>query len=34
MTTARWAMPGHDAHETERSIDKAPGDSQAEKPTK
>jgi len=34
MTTARWAMPGHDARETERSIDKAPGDSQAEKPTK
>lgn len=34
LTTARWAMPGHDAHETERSIDKAPGDSQADKPTK
>ena len=32
MTTARWAMPGHGAHETERSIDKAPGDSQADKP--
>ncbi|MBE7371558.1 inorganic diphosphatase [Dermacoccus abyssi] len=32
MTTARWAMPGHSADETIRSIDKAPGDSQADKP--
>ena len=33
MTTARWAMPNHDAHETARSIDKTPGESQADKPT-
>ncbi|MDE9366900.1 inorganic diphosphatase [Luteipulveratus sp. YIM 133132] len=32
VTTARWAMPAHDSHDTERSIDRSSEDSQAAKP--
>lgn len=32
VTTARWPLPGHDADDTERSIDRAEGGSQADKP--
>ncbi len=32
MTTARWAMPGHDKDDTARSIDRADDDSQAAQP--
>ncbi len=32
LSTARWAMPGHDPEETARNIDRADGDSQAAQP--